>query len=60
MAADWEVLAFELAPWKETGTYVLKGGPVDEAQACGLLLAMMHIFINLPGLTPYKTAVLTL
>ena len=32
MVADWEPLRFELAPWKSTGTYVLKGGPVDEAQ----------------------------
>ena len=32
MMADWEGLAFELGPWKETGTFILKGGPVDEAQ----------------------------
>lgn len=32
MMADWEGLMFELGPWKETGTYILKGGPVDEAQ----------------------------
>jgi hypothetical protein len=32
MAADWEGLAFELGAWKATGTYILKGGPVDEAQ----------------------------
>jgi dynein heavy chain, axonemal len=25
MLADWEGLAFELAPWKNTGTYILKG-----------------------------------
>ena len=32
MITDWQDLAFELGPWKETGTYILKGGPVDEAQ----------------------------
>ena len=32
MVTDWEGLKFEVAPWKATGTYVLKGGPVDEAQ----------------------------
>ena len=32
MITDWEGLAFELGPWKETGTFILKGGPVDEAQ----------------------------
>lgn len=32
MQEDWEGLAFELAPWKETGTFILKGGPVEEAQ----------------------------
>lgn len=35
MMADWDGLMFELGPWKETGTFILKGGPVDEAQ--GLL-----------------------
>jgi hypothetical protein len=25
MVADWEGLAFELGPWKSTGTYILKG-----------------------------------
>lgn len=35
MMTDWEGLTFELGPWKETGTFILKGGPVDEAQ--GLL-----------------------
>jgi hypothetical protein len=29
---DWEGLVFELGPWKETGTFILKGGPVEEAQ----------------------------
>ena len=24
MIADWEELAFELGPWKETGTFILK------------------------------------
>lgn len=24
MAADWEGLAFELGPWRETGTFILK------------------------------------
>ena len=32
MLGDWVDLSFELAPWKETGTFILKGGPVDEAQ----------------------------
>ncbi|KAF6266164.1 dynein heavy chain 9 [Scenedesmus sp. NREL 46B-D3] len=32
MAADWEGLAFELGTWKGTGTHILKGGPVEEAQ----------------------------
>ncbi|KXZ48211.1 DHC-9 protein [Gonium pectorale] len=31
MIADWQGLTFELGPWKETGTFILKGGPVDEA-----------------------------
>ncbi|MEW5311652.1 MAG: hypothetical protein WDW38_003348 [Sanguina aurantia] len=35
MTGDWEGLCFELGPWKETGTFILKGGPVDVAQ--GLL-----------------------
>ena len=25
-------IAFEVAPWKNTGGYILKGGSVDEAQ----------------------------
>ena len=32
LQGDWEELTFELGPWKETGTYILKGGPVEEAQ----------------------------
>jgi len=32
MYTDWDGLAFELNPWKETGTFILKGGPVEEAQ----------------------------
>lgn len=32
MLTDWDGLAFELGEWKDTGTYILKGGPVDEAQ----------------------------
>ncbi|GMH33280.1 hypothetical protein BSKO_01114 [Bryopsis sp. KO-2023] len=32
MLGDWEGLQFELGDWKETGTYILKGGPLDEAQ----------------------------
>ncbi|KAK3261578.1 hypothetical protein CYMTET_29517 [Cymbomonas tetramitiformis] len=32
MQTDWQGLTFELGPWKETGTFILKGGPVDEAQ----------------------------
>nr|8GLV_Kg Chain Kg, DHC_N2 domain-containing protein [Chlamydomonas reinhardtii] len=31
MISDWQGLSFELGPWKETGTFILKGGPVDEA-----------------------------
>jgi len=33
MQKAWEGLCFELNDWKSTGTYILKGGPVDEAQA---------------------------
>ncbi|GFH10427.1 uncharacterized protein HaLaN_05737, partial [Haematococcus lacustris] len=33
MATDWDGLTFELGSWKDTGTFILKGGPVDEAQA---------------------------
>ena len=33
MSGDWEGVKFELKPWKETGTYILAGGPVDESQA---------------------------
>ena len=33
MLVDWDGVRFELAPWKATGTFILKGGPVDEAQA---------------------------
>eukprot|EP00959_Pyramimonas_sp_CCMP1952_P087363 1827723-Pyramimonas_sp.AAC.1 len=33
MQEDWEGLKFELGAWKATGTHILKGGPVDEAQA---------------------------
>ena len=36
MHADWQGLAFELADWKATGTYILRGGPVDEAQVSGM------------------------
>lgn len=36
MHADWQGLAFELADWKATGTYILRGGPVDEAQVGGM------------------------
>jgi len=32
MATDWDGMAFELGPWKETGTFILKGGPVEDAQ----------------------------
>ncbi|KAF5833108.1 hypothetical protein DUNSADRAFT_10689 [Dunaliella salina] len=32
MASDWDGMAFELGPWKETGTFILKGGPVEDAQ----------------------------
>lgn len=33
MQADWDGLTFELGVWKDTGTFILKGGPVEEAQA---------------------------
>lgn len=33
MESEWEGVQFELSEWKDTGTYILKGGPVDEAQA---------------------------
>ena len=33
MLVDWEGLCFGLKPWKETGTFILEGGPIDEAQA---------------------------
>ncbi|KAK9812825.1 hypothetical protein WJX72_004356 [[Myrmecia] bisecta] len=33
MTEDWKGLALELAEWKATGTYILRGGPLDEAQA---------------------------
>lgn len=32
MKADWESLSLELAEYDRTGTFILKGGPVDEAQ----------------------------
>ena len=32
MHADWQDLNFELAEWKATGTHILRGGPLDEAQ----------------------------
>eukprot|EP00803_Ostreobium_quekettii_P008972 evm.model.scf_437EXC.9 EVM.evm.TU.scf_437EXC.9 scf_437EXC:49472-57192(-) len=32
MFEEWEGLCFELGDWKDTGTYILKGGPVEEAQ----------------------------
>ena len=32
MESDWADLSFELNEWKDTGTFILKGGPVDEAQ----------------------------
>lgn len=32
MRDDWRELNFELAEWKATGTYILRGGPLDEAQ----------------------------
>ncbi|DBB17907.1 TPA: hypothetical protein ACH3X3_002922 [Trebouxia sp. C0006] len=32
MRTDWQELNFELAEWKATGTYILRGGPLDEAQ----------------------------
>eukprot|EP00232_Nephroselmis_pyriformis_P004291 CAMPEP_0182904892 /NCGR_PEP_ID=MMETSP0034_2-20130328/32473_1 /TAXON_ID=156128 /ORGANISM="Nephroselmis pyriformis, Strain CCMP717" /LENGTH=1202 /DNA_ID=CAMNT_0025040141 /DNA_START=21 /DNA_END=3626 /DNA_ORIENTATION=+ len=33
MVSEWEGVQFELSPWRETGTHILKGGPVDETQA---------------------------
>jgi len=32
MEVDWQGVAFECKVWKETGTYILGGGPIDEAQ----------------------------
>ncbi|KAH7442335.1 hypothetical protein KP509_03G083100 [Ceratopteris richardii] len=32
MQADWNELAFEASLYKSTGTYILKGGPIEEAQ----------------------------
>ena len=32
MHADWQELNLELAEWKATGTHILRGGPLDEAQ----------------------------
>ena len=32
MRTDWQELTFELAEWKATGTHILRGGPLDEAQ----------------------------
>ena len=32
MQQEWVGVAFELAPWKNTGGFILKGGSVDEAQ----------------------------
>ena len=32
MESDWADLSFELNEWKDTGTFILKDGPVDEAQ----------------------------
>lgn len=32
MHTDWQELNFELAEWKATGTHILRGGPLDEAQ----------------------------
>ena len=33
MIVDWDGVLFKLKPWKDTGTFILEGGPVDEAQA---------------------------
>ena len=32
MDDEWNGITLDSADWKETGTYILKGGPVDEAQ----------------------------
>ena len=32
MDEEWNGITLDSADWKETGTYILKGGPVDEAQ----------------------------
>ncbi|EFJ27757.1 hypothetical protein SELMODRAFT_94851 [Selaginella moellendorffii] len=32
MEADWAPIAFEYALYKNTGTHILKGGPIEEAQ----------------------------
>jgi dynein heavy chain len=32
MQADWQPLVFDLVPWRATGSYILKGAAVEEAQ----------------------------
>eukprot|EP00899_Mesostigma_viride_P012092 jgi/Mesvir1/20884/Mv07961-RA.1 len=32
MLAEWEPLELEVSAYRESGTYILKGGPIDEAQ----------------------------
>ena len=32
MKKEWAPLELVLTPWRDTGTYVLKGGPLEEAQ----------------------------
>lgn len=35
MMSEWEPMELHLSPWRDTGTYVLKGGPAEEAQVGG-------------------------
>ena len=32
MKGEWEPMHFEISSYRETGTYIVKGGPIDEAQ----------------------------
>lgn len=50
MKGDWEGLSLELAEYDRTGTYILKGGPVDEAQA---LLDDHIIKVQAMGTSPF-------
>jgi len=30
MLEDWQIIDCELKPWKDTGTFIVSGGSVDE------------------------------